>query len=218
MVSSVTHELTQSLTASLGNAQALKRMLPDPRVGREDLAPLVDDIAAANRDATHVIEHVRQLMRKEQFDMRPVDLNAIVMDVVQVLNSSAASEGVLLVADLDPDLPAINADRVQLRQVAMNLVLNAVQATRGGPVHPPVVRIATAAANNQVSITVDDAGPGIPADALPRLFEPYFTTKANGLGMGLSISRSIVECHGGSIAAANIPAGGARFTVRLPTD
>lgn len=150
--------------------------------------------------------------------MRPVDLNAIVMDVVQVLNSSAVNEGVLLVADLDPDLTAINADRVQLRQVTMNLVLNAVQATRSHPVDPPVVRIATAAANNQVSITVDDAGPGIPADALPRLFEPYFTTKANGLGAGLSISRSIVESHGGSIAAANVPHGGARFTVILPTD
>jgi len=100
----------------------------------------------------------------------------------------------------------------------MNLVINAVQATRGGPVHPPVVRIATAGADSVVSITVDDAGPGIAADAMPRLFEPYFTTKANGLGMGLSISRSIVESHGGSIAAANIPAGGARFTVILPTD
>ena len=218
LVSSVTHELTQSLTASLGNAQALKRMLPDPRVRREDLAPVVDDIAAANRDATHVIERVRQVMRKEQFDMQPVDLNAVVMDVVQVLNSSAVNEGVLLVADLDPELTTINADRVQLRQVAMNLVLNAVQATRSHPADPPLVRIATAAANNHVSITVDDAGPGIPADALPRLFEPYFTTKANGLGMGLSISRSIVESHGGSIAAANVPHGGARFTVILPTD
>ena len=218
LVSAVTHELTQSLTASFGNAQTLKRMLPDPRVTREDLAPVVDDIAAANREATHVIERVRQLMRKEPFDLRAVDLNAVVMDVVQVLNSSAASEGVLLVADLEPDLPAIDADRVQLRQVVMNLVLNAVQATRGGPVHPPVVRIATAGTNSEVSITVDDAGAGITADAMPRLFEPYFTTKANGLGMGLSISRSIVESHGGSIAAANIPHGGARFTVILPTD
>ena len=193
-------------------------MLPDPRVTREELAPVVNDIAAANREATHVIERVRQVIRKEPFDLRAVDLNAVVMDVVQVLNSSAAREGVLLVADLDPSLPAINADRVQLRQVAMNLVLNAVQATRGGPVHPPVVRIATAGANSVVSITVDDAGPGIAAEAMPRLFEPYFTTKANGLGMGLSISRSIVESHGGSIAAANIPEGGARFTVFLPTD
>ena len=218
LVSAVTHELTQSLTASFGNAQTLKRMLPDPRVTREELAPVVDDIAAANREATHVIERVRQVIRKEPFDLRAVDLNAVVMDVVQVLNSSAAREGVLLVADLDPSLPAINADRVQLRQVVMNLVLNAVQATREGPVHPPVVRIATAGADSVVSITVDDAGPGIAADAMPRLFEPYFTTKANGLGMGLSISRSIVESHGGSIAAANIPHGGARFTVILPTD
>ena len=218
LVSGVTHELTQSLTASFGNAQTLKRMLPDPRVTREELAPVVDDIAAANREATHVIERVRQLIRKEPFDLRAVDLNAVVMDVVQVLNSSATDEGVLLVADLDPDLPEIDADRVQLRQVVMNLVLNAVQATRDGPVHPPVVRIATAGADSVVSITVDDAGPGIAADAMPRLFEPYFTTKANGLGMGLSISRSIVESHGGSIAAANIPHGGARFTVFLPTD
>ena len=217
LVSAVTHELTQSLTASFGNAQTLKRMLPDPRVTREELAPVVDDIAAANREATHVIERVRQLMRKEPFDLRPVDVNAVIMEVVQVLNSSAVNEGVLLVADLDPDLPAINADRVQLRQVAMNLVLNAVQATREGTVQPSVVRVVTQGANSHVSISVDDAGPGIAADAMPRLFEPYFTTKANGLGMGLSISRSIVESHGGSIAAANVPQGGARFTVILPT-
>ena len=218
LVSAVTHELTQSLTASFGNAQTLKRMLPDPRVTRKELAPVVDDIAAANREATHVIERVRQLIRKEPFDLRPVDLNAVVMEVIQVLNSSAVNEGVLLVADLDPNLPAINADRVQLRQVAMNLVINAVQATRTGTVQPPVVRIVTAGANSHVSISVDDAGPGIAADVMPRLFEPYFTTKANGLGMGLSISRSIVESHGGSIAAANVPQGGARFTVILPSD
>jgi C4-dicarboxylate-specific signal transduction histidine kinase len=101
--------------------------------------------------------------------------------------------------------------------VAMNLVLNAVQATREGTVQPSVVRVVTQGANSHVSISVDDAGPGIAADAMPRLFEPYFTTKADGLGMGLSISRSIVESHGGSIAAANVPQGGARFTVILPT-
>jgi two-component system, LuxR family, sensor kinase FixL len=218
LVSAVTHELTQPLTASLGNAQTLKRMLADPRVAREDLAPLVDDIAAANRNATHVIERARQLLRKEPFDLRPVDLNAIVMDVIQILNASAVDEGVLLVADLDPDLPAILADRVQLRQVAMNLVLNAVQATRSHALQPPVVRIATFASENYVSVTVDDEGPGIPSEVLPRLFEPYFTTKVNGLGVGLSISRSIVESHGGSIAASNVPRGGARFTVILPAD
>ena len=183
-------------------------MLRDPQVTLEDLAPLVDDIAAANRDATHVIERARRLLRKEPFDMRPVDLNAVVMDVVQVLNSSAANEGVLLVADLDPDLPAIHADRVQLGQVAMNLVLNAVQATRSHAAHPPVVRVATVAAEDHASVTVEDAGPGIPADVLPRLFEPHFTTKANGLGVGLSISRSIVESHGGPIAAATFRRAG----------
>jgi two-component system sensor kinase FixL len=217
MVSAITHELTQSLTASLGNAQALKRMLAAGPVTNEDLIAIVDDIAAANREATQVIERVRQLMRKEHFDTQPVDLNTVVMDVVQVLNSSAVNEGVLLVADLDPDLPAINADRVQLRQVAMNLVLNAVQATGRHPVHPAVVRVATRGSNSHVSVTVDDAGPGIAPEALERLFEPYFTTKEDGFGMGLAISRTIVESHGGSIEAANVPRGGARFTVTLPT-
>jgi C4-dicarboxylate-specific signal transduction histidine kinase len=140
------------------------------------------------------------------------------MDVVQVVNSLAVNEGVLLVADLEPDLPAITADRIQLRQVAMNLVLNAVQATRSQRGQTPVVRIATAAAPGRVSITVDDAGRGLSPEVLPRLFEPYFTTKENGLGLGLSISRSIVESHGGSIGGANAPHGGARFTVTLPTD
>lgn len=217
MVSGITHELTQSLTASLGNAQALKRMLAAGRITNEDLVAIVDDIAAANREATQVIERVRQLMRKEQFDTQPLDLNTVVMDVVQVLNSSAVNEGVLLVADLDPDLPAINADRVQLRQVAMNLVLNAVQATGRHPVHPAVVRVATRGSNRHVSMAVDDAGPGVAPEALERLFEPYFTTKEDGFGMGLAISRSIVESHGGSIDVANVPGGGARFTVTLPT-
>jgi C4-dicarboxylate-specific signal transduction histidine kinase len=218
LVSTVTHELTQSLTASLGNAQALKRILASGRAAEHDLIPIADDIAAANYEATQVIARIRQMMRKEQYDIQPLDLNAIVLDVVQVLNSSAVNDGVLLVADLDPELPPITADRVQLRQVAMNLVLNAVQATRSHPIDPAVVRIATAAANSHVSIIVDDAGPGVAAEAMPRLFEPYFTTKADGLGMGLSISRSIVESHGGSIGFANVSHGGARFTVTLPVD
>jgi C4-dicarboxylate-specific signal transduction histidine kinase len=217
LVSGITHELTQSLTASLGNAQALKRMLAAGEVPREDLTAIVDDIATANREATQVIERVRQLMRKEPFDTQPLDVNAIVMDVVRVLHSRAANDGVLLVADLDPDLAAVTADRVQLRQVTMNLVLNAVQATGDHGAHPAVVRVATRGGSREVSVTVDDAGPGIAPEAREHMFEPYFTTKADGFGMGLAISRSIVESHGGSIEAVNVAGGGARFTVTLPT-
>ena len=216
VVSAVTHELTQSLTASLSNAQALKRLLAEHRLAYEDLPAIVDDISDANRQATEIISRIRSLMRKEEFDMRPLDLNTIVMDVVQVLYSTAANDGVLLVADLTPELPSLDGDRVQLRQVVMNLVLNAIQATRGHALASPIVRVATALQGDSLTVVVDDAGPGVPEDALPRLFEPYFTTKEDGLGVGLSISRSIVQSHGGSIAVTNLPQGGARFSVRLP--
>lgn len=216
LVSTITHEVAQCLTASFGNAQALKRMLATGRPPDSDLATIVGDIIEANRQATDVIERIRSVMRKEDFDMRPLDLNAIVTDVVQVLYSPAAGQGVLLVADLEPDLPAISGDRVQLRQVVTNLVLNGIQATNKHGGGRSIVRVATAAESDTVSVSVDDAGPGVTDEALPRLFEPYFTTKSDGLGVGLSISRSIVQSHGGSIGVTNLPEGGARFHVRLP--
>jgi C4-dicarboxylate-specific signal transduction histidine kinase len=157
-------------------------------------------------------------MRKEPFDMQPLDVNIIVRDVVQVLDSTAASDGVLLVAHLNPELASVNGDRVQLRQVVMNLVLNGIQATRTFHSAHPVVRVSTAKRDDSVVFVVEDAGPGVPDDALPRLFEPYYTTKEDGLGLGLSISRSIVQSHGGAIAVSNLAQGGARFEVTLPFD
>lgn len=216
VVSAVIHELTQSLTASLSNAQALKRMLAEHRLAYEDLPAILDDISDANRQASEIIGRIRALMRKDDFDMQPLDLNVIVMEVVQVMYSTAANDGVLLVADLESTLPPILADRVQLRQVTLNLVLNAIQATRGHQSVSAVVRVSTAHGNGSVSMTVDDAGPGVDEAAIPRLFEPYFTTKPNGLGLGLSISRSIAQAHGGSIRVENLPQGGARFSVALP--
>jgi signal transduction histidine kinase len=216
LVSTISHELRQALTASLANAQALKRMVASGRLEGEDLTAIVDDISSANRHASEVIGRILTMMRKEAVEMQPLDLNAIVRDVVQTLSSSASNDGVLLVADLDPDLPSISGDRVQLRQVAMNLVTNAVQATRLHTGGLPVVRVGTVANKGTASLIVEDAGAGVPSDVLKRLFEPYFTTKAEGLGVGLTISRSIVESHGGSIAVVNLPHGGARFSVEFP--
>ena len=218
IVAAVTHELTQSLTASLSNAQALRRRLAQPRLSYDDLPPIVDDIRDANRQASDILNRIRSLMRKEALDIGPLDLNAIVTDVVQVLNSSAANDGVLLVADLAPGLPPITGDRVQVRQVVMNLIINAVHATRGHHVGSALVRVSTGRDGSGVVLRVDDPGSGVPEDALPRLFEPYYTTKKDGLGVGLSISRSIVQSHGGSIEVANLPQGGARFVVHFPVD
>jgi signal transduction histidine kinase len=148
--------------------------------------------------------------------MQPLDLNAIVADIIRMLNPAAANEGIVMAADLDPDLPAIPGDRVQLRQVAMNLIVNAVQATRRRGDQPPIVRVKTSVRNHSIALMVEDRGDGVPENTLSRLFEPYFTTKQEGLGVGLSITRSIVESHGGSIEVANLPDGGARFSVILP--
>lgn len=216
VASAVAHELNQSLTSSLANAQALKRMVAGNHFAQDEVSPIVEDISEANVRAADVMGRIRALMRKEALDIRDLDLNAIVHDVVRMLSAPASLEGVRLVVDLDPDLPRVSGDRVQLRQVAMNLVLNAVQATCGQDVSPSVVRVATAGRHGAVSLIVEDSGPGVRQEAMQKLFEPYFTTKAEGLGVGLSISRLIVESHGGSIDFANLPQGGARFSVRLP--
>lgn len=216
LVSVVTHEINQPLTASLGNAQALRRMLASKQLPEgSEFLPIVEDIIDANRRAADVINRIRTVMRKEEFEMQPLDFNAIVADIVRMLNPAAANEGIVMTADLDPDLPAIPGDRVQLRQVAMNLIVNAVQATRSKGGEPPIVRVKTSVRNSDVALMVEDGGDGVPEDA-SRLFEPYFTTKREGLGVGLSITRSIVESHGGTIEVANLPEGGARFSVILP--
>jgi two-component system, LuxR family, sensor kinase FixL len=216
LVSTVAHEINQSLTASLANTQALKRMVAADRLDHDDVSPIVDDINQANLRAVDVMARIRALMRKEDPDIRALDVNAIVSDVVRVLDGQASGEGVRIIADLEPDLPWVAGDRVQLRQVAMNLVVNGIQAARLRGSAASFVRVATAARAGGVSLLVEDSGPGVDQDAMDKLFEPYFTTKKNGLGVGLSISRSIVESHGGSIGVVNLPQGGARFSVTLP--
>ena len=216
LVSAVAHEISQSLTASLANAQALKRMVAADRLHHDDVSPIVDDINQANLRAADVMARIRAIMRKEDPGVTVLDLRAIVNDVVRLLDAQATNDGVRIIADLEPDLPSVSGDRVQLRQVVMNLVLNGVQAARMRNASPSFVRVAAARRDGRVSLVVEDSGPGIGEDAIDKLFEPYFTTKQDGLGVGLSISQSIVESHGGSIDVANLPQGGARFSVTLP--
>jgi C4-dicarboxylate-specific signal transduction histidine kinase len=216
LVSTITHELNQPITASLGNIQAMRRMLAANRVAVDELMSIVNDVHEANRRAADLIGRIRAQIRKEPLDVRPIDLNPIVDEVVQLLNSSAADGGVRLVTELDRGLPAIIGDHVQLRQVVMNLILNAVQAMHGHPTTVPAVRVITSTQGGVVSLTVEDAGPGVAEATRHRLFEPYFTTKKEGLGVGLSISQSIVESHGGRIEVANLPQGGAKFSVIFP--
>ena len=132
------------------------------------------------------------------------------------MRSDAEMRRVRLTMEAGPAMPTVQGDRVQLQQVVVNLLLNAMDATKGNPPASRVVSVATRHVGATVGVAVTDNGHGISADNLPRLFEPFFTSKSNGLGMGLAISRSIVEMHGGRLQAENNPTGGATFHFALP--
>jgi signal transduction histidine kinase len=214
----VAHELNQPLTAVLSNAQALRRLLARQGVTNPAVSEIVDDIISEDKRAGDVIQRVRRLVRKDPFDWAPVDLNGMVHDVTRLMAPAASTAGVRLDVKLDPALPPARGDRIQLQQVMLNLVQNGVQAAATSSQPGRQVQVTTTAADGRIEVSVRDSGPGIDQGVLPRLFEPFVTTKARGLGLGLSISRTIVEQHGGSIAAINASGGGAEFQVHLPAE
>jgi signal transduction histidine kinase len=139
----------------------------------------------------------------------------LIPEVLAIAGGELESRGAFVRQELASDLPAVEADRVGIQQVVMNLLVNAVHAASRSPAEPRLVRILARRHEGGLLVSVEDSGPGIPADALPRLFEPFFTTRSNGLGMGLAICRRIIEAHGGRIWGENT-ANGARFSFTLP--
>jgi two-component system, LuxR family, sensor kinase FixL len=219
LAAAVSHELNQPLTAVLSNAQAARRMLMCESPALTDVREILDDIIEQDKRAGEVLQRIRRLLKKERFDWAPLDLNVLIRDVIRLLAGQAALGRVSVVSDLTPELPAVRGDRVQLQQVVLNLMLNAIQAsTVSGTERPPMVLIVTRAERDTLRLRVRDSGPGITHNDFSRIFEPFYTTKPEGLGIGLSISRSIVELHKGQLVAANHAAGGAEFTVTLPLE
>lgn len=219
LAASVAHELNQPLTAVLSNAQALRRLMHTPSADPQLMREIVEDIIAQDQRAGDVIQRMRRLLKKEKGDWQGVDVNQLVRDVARMFQSEATIGGVPVAIDLAPSLPHVQGDRVQLQQVVLNLLQNATHAVRGdAALRGGRVLISTAIGADGVAVRVRDAGPGIAADLLDRVFDPFFTTKRQGLGLGLSISRSIVELHGGRILARNLPAGGAEFSFTIPVE
>ena len=212
---SLAHELKQPLTAILSNAQAARRYLAQPVPNRDEIRQALGDIIEDDNRAVDLIGRMRSLLKKDAFEPVSVDVNAVVSDVARLVANAARTKHVTLDLALAPSLPAVRGDRIQLQQVVLNLAINAVDACAAAS-RPAVVRIATSAgSNHHVEVAVSDNGSGIAAADLQKIFEPFFTTKKDGLGMGLSISRSIVEAHGGRIWAEASPAG-ATVRVALP--
>ena len=216
LAASLAHELNQPLTAVLSNAQALRRMLQAGDGQGQMAAEIVEDIIAQDKRAGEIILRIRRLLRKESVEWAPVDVNAMVSDVCHMFGGAPARPGRAIRLDLTPRLPALQGDRVQLQQVVLNLVQNALHAAADGAEPDPRVVVKTDLDACGVRISVRDRGRGIPPDMLARVFEPFFSTKHEGLGLGLAISRSIVDLHRGTITAQNRETGGAEFVVCLP--
>ncbi|UCH78921.1 MAG: PAS domain-containing protein [Candidatus Coatesbacteria bacterium] len=217
LTASLAHELTQPLTAILSNAQAALRLLaanpPDLEEVRASLADIVDD----DKRAADVIKGVRALLVGGDSDYSPVDANDVIRQVAALTRNEALAASVDVRLELAHRLKLVRGDRVQLQQVVLNLMLNALEAMGEQGYEPREIAIGTAERpEGEIVVTVRDSGPGIAAAPADRLFESFFTTKREGLGMGLAVSRAIVERHGGRIWFENNAEGGATFFVTLP--
>jgi PAS domain S-box-containing protein len=219
MSASIAHELNQPLAGILSNAAAGQRFIDRGDVNLREIREMFGDIIADSRRASGVVRGIRGMVKKEQVERRSVDLNEVVMDALRMASPDAVLRSCQLETSLEANLPAIDGDPVQLQQVLLNLVINAFDAMRDRPPSGRKVSIATKSnGDGTVRASVRDHGVGISEEMRDRVFDPFFSTKTEGLGMGLAIVRSIVEAHGGTITAANVNDGGARFEFILPVN
>jgi signal transduction histidine kinase len=217
MTASLAHELNQPLSAIITNANAGKRLIDRGKEDPELLRDILVDVASDGHRANEIIQNVRNTIKKGDAVRRRIDLNELVTKVAHVVRPDAVAYSCELETSLAKDLPLIEVDPVQIQQVLVNLISNAFDAMRQTPLTQRKVEISTAGdGDGEVRLSVRDHGTGIRAEVRDRLFDQFFTTKEQGLGMGLAIVRSIVEAHGGQIDAENVADGGARFHFSLP--
>jgi PAS domain S-box-containing protein len=217
MTASLAHELNQPLSAIISNSSAGSRFMEKPEVDQAVIKEILADVAADAHRAYDIIRNVRNTVKKGGPVRQAVNLNEVIRNVIRMIHPDAAQKACEVETSLENDLPPIEADPVQIQQVLINLVGNAFDAMRELPVADRKVRVATRRnTDGTIQTSIRDRGPGIPKDAQERIFEHFFTTKGDGLGMGLAIVRSIVESHGGQIAAENVNGGGACFRFTLP--
>jgi PAS domain S-box-containing protein len=218
MTASLAHELDQPLAAILSNATAAMQYLKQGKLAPEQLQEILTDVVGDGRRAHDIMHNVRSAIKKGSAIRGRINLNDVVKAVTHMVHLDAAAHFCKVEMSLARNLPAIEGDPSQIQQVLINLVRNAFDAMRDTPPSGRKVEIATTYnGDGTICVAVRDYGSGIPELTPERLFEQFFTTKEEGLGMGLAIVRSIVEAHGGSIAAENADGGGARFHFRLPT-
>jgi C4-dicarboxylate-specific signal transduction histidine kinase len=214
---SIAHEINQPLGAIVANGSACLRLLTAEKPDLEEARETIGDIISDGRRASAVLGRVRQLAKKSAPERAPVDVNGAISEVLSLTQQELRRNQVAARAELDPNLPPVLADRIQLQQVVLNLVMNGIDAMRGVEDRTRVLRVkSTVAPPAEVAVTVEDSGIGFGNNDPEHIFETFFTTKEDGMGMGLSISRSIVRAHGGRLWASAGALMGAAFSFTLP--
>jgi two-component system, LuxR family, sensor kinase FixL len=217
LTASLAHQLNQPLTGIRSNAEAAQRFIDSGQATLPQLREIMLDIVDDNQRASDVIWRVRELLARTAWSPRELDANALVRDVAALIASDALLRNVRLQLDLAPGSVLVRGNRVDLEQVLLNVITNAMDAVAENPVpERMVVMQTTCGEDGLVHVTVRDRGAGLPDGVADRIFEPFVTTKADGMGMGLAVARSLVDNHGGSIRAANQPGGGAMVTISIP--
>ena len=218
LTASIAHEINQPLGAILSNAEAASMLLENPN-NLEEIKQILADIRKDDVRASDVIRHIRTLLRRRHLEVERLDMNELVSEVLGLTRGEARKRNIAWKSEFAPALPMVQGDRVHLQQVLLNLVLNGMDAMADTPEDQRWLTVSTAGhESGGVEIVVSDSGKGIPPDLFPRLFETFFTTKKEGMGLGLSISRMIIEAHHGQIRAENKSGGGATFRVVLPAE
>ena len=216
MSASIAHELKQPLTAIHSNAEALEQMLNSTALDLREIKDIAADIRRDDARASEVLRRLRGLVKRSAFEPQDIDLNQTVSEVFAFISVLANARGVALSCVPAPQPLRVRGDKVQLQQVVLNLIVNGIDALSDEPAGQRRITGRIRQKNGAAEISISDSGPGIPSNRLGQVFEPFFTTKEEGMGMGLSIARTIVEAHGGRIWAENRVDGGAIFRLRLP--
>jgi signal transduction histidine kinase len=216
LTASIAHEINQPLGAILTNAETAQSILRSPSPDIAELDEIVTDILHDDRRATEVILRMRSLLKKAPFELKEFDLNEVVQETIRFFSALAVGRKFEMVNVITADALPILGDRIQLQQVILNLVMNGIEAMKDTPSVNRIMSIRTARVEQFAELSVSDRGHGIAEDKLKEVFEPFYTSKAEGMGMGLSIARTIVEAHNGVISAKNRDHGGASFRIRLP--
>lgn len=217
LAASLAHEINQPLTAILSNAQAVQRFLLGDAPDLEEVRDALKDIIKDDQRAGDVIRRLRAILKKGALEQTSLDIDRIIQETLTLLNSEILEQGISISSNLASDLPIVVGDRVQLQQVIVNLLVNAFEATRHNKPGTKTIIISTAVDEpGKIKVSITDPGSGIAPENIGLIFKPFFTTKPEGIGMGLSISHSIIEAHGGRLWAINNPDRGATFYFTLP--